>query len=612
MSLLSPIAQSPGTTPQSLPDAPVALLRLSDQGTLTACNRLALEVLGCSTADQLCGADASRLWGLDAAALGHEGVWVAGGDDPARRVRYQRDPEADGWLLSLPHVETAALLRDALALAGDRTGVPVTAPLQPLALRLGQATVDRQLLIQAGEALSACDLAPRLPVERCDLALAGKLKAGFGNLAEAIRQAVALSMQIAGEVPHLVAENDELARQTQAQGEALEGVLEATRRLTESLQGVGQDLHQIMDVAASADESARQGREAASELGAAMQEVDLRAARATEIIEVIDSVAFQTNILSINASIEAAHAGPAGRGFAVVASEIRRLAEQAASAARDIRVIVGQTSAAIGEGAQSARRTEQVLTGIGELLGRASGAMASVAEKIGAQGQEIRAIESSVDAVVALGRSNLQHAEQVARRSEALGAGTETLRDCVGLFRLPDDPMREPRHAQVRQLAEEAARRIGATLEQALDQRRIDAASLFGRDYVPIPGTSPEKFTSGFDALCDQLLPAHQEPVLLAQPWIVFAICANPDGYVPTHNLRFSQPLTGDPARDLVGNRTKRIFSDRVGRTVGAHTDPYRLQVYRRDTGQIMFDLSIPVWVAGRHWGGFRVGYTLE
>ena len=64
----------------------------------------------------------------------------------------------------------------------------------------------------------------------------------------------------------------------------------------------------------------------------------------------------------------------------------------------------------------------------------------------------------------------------------------------------------------------------------------------------------------------------------------------NPNGYVPTHNLRFSQPLTGDAARDLVGNRSKRRFGDRVGRSVGAHTDPYRLQVYRRDTGQIMFD----------------------
>ena len=146
----------------------------------------------------------------------------------------------------------------------------------------------------------------------------------------------------------------------------------------------------------------------------------------------------------------------------------------------------------------------------------------------------------------------------------------------------------------------------------ALQRRWIDADALFSRDYARIEGIEPAKYETAFDALCDELLPPLQETVLAAHPWIVFAISANPDGYVPTHNDRFCQPLTGDPARDLVGNRTKRIFSDRVGRSVGAHTDPYRLQVYRRDTGQIMFDLSVPVFVGGRHWGGFRVGYTLD
>ena len=222
------------------------------------------------------------------------------------------------------------------------------------------------------------------------------------------------------------------------------------------------------------------------------------------------------------------------------------------------------------------------------------------------------AIDRAVEQVVELGHSNLQHAAHVAELSEALGQGVATLHDCVGLFRLPPDPMQVPRHARVRELAEAGARRIGMALAAAVAEGRIGAEALFSREYKQIPGIDPPKYRTPFDALCDRILPPLQEPVANAEPWIVFAISANSDGYVPTHNQRYCQPLTGDREKDLVGNRTKRIFGDRVGRSVGAHTDPYRLQVYRRDTGQIMFDLSVPVYVDGRHWGGFRIGYSLE
>jgi len=409
-----------------------------------------------------------------------------------------------------------------------------------------------------------------------------------------------------------VGDNDELLTQSQAQVTALDTVLDATRRLLQGLKGAGDELQAVISVAASADASARQGVAAANQLGEAMREVERRSARAGEVIEVIDAVAFQTNILSINASIEAARAGPAGRGFAVVATEIRRLAEQAATAARDVRVILDESGRALSESAASAEATGQVLGGIGDLLARASQAMESVVERVSAQDQEVIAIDAAIDRVAAFSRSNLDHAGQVAARGTALAQGTDTLRDCVSLFRLPADPLGHRRHARVRDLAQAASQRIGDALSQALRQGRIDEAALFSRDYTPLPGIEPAKFTTSFDALCDEVLPALQEPVATRHPWIVFAICANPDGYVPTHNLRFTQPLTGDRAKDLVGNRTKRVFADRVGRSVGAHTDPYRLQVYRRDTGQIMFDLSVPVFVEDRHWGGFRVGYTLE
>ncbi|MGH8806348.1 MAG: methyl-accepting chemotaxis protein, partial [Noviherbaspirillum sp.] len=60
---------------------------------------------------------------------------------------------------------------------------------------------------------------------------------------------------------------------------------------------------------------------------------------------------------------------------------------------------------------------------------------------------------------------------------------------------------------------------------------------------------------------------------------------------------------------DLVSNRTKRIFNDRTGARCGSNTKPFLLQTYKRDTGEVMHDLSVPIYVNGKHWGGFRIGY---
>lgn len=80
-------------------------------------------------------------------------------------------------------------------------------------------------------------------------------------------------------------------------------------------------------------------------------------------------------------------------------------------------------------------------------------------------------------------------------------------------------------------------------------------------------------------------------------------------GYFPTHNKKYSQPLTGKYEVDLVHNRGKRIFADRTGQRAGSNTQPLLLQTYKRDTGEILHDLSVPIMVRGRHWGGFRIGF---
>ncbi len=164
-------------------------------------------------------------------------------------------------------------------------------------------------------------------------------------------------------------------------------------------------------------------------------------------------------------------------------------------------------------------------------------------------------------------------------------------------------------HDALRDAAQQAAAQVGKLFEAALASGRISGQALFERRYTPIPRTDPPKYTTSFDAFTDRVLPAIQEALLERLPQLVYAGAVDDHGYFPTHNRKFCQPLSGDYDRDLLHNRSKRIFDDRIGARCGAHTQPYLLQTYKRDTGEVMHDLSVPIYVGGKHWGGFRIGY---
>jgi methyl-accepting chemotaxis protein len=158
-------------------------------------------------------------------------------------------------------------------------------------------------------------------------------------------------------------------------------------------------------------------------------------------------------------------------------------------------------------------------------------------------------------------------------------------------------------------IAQDFSRRVTETMEGWLAAKEATEDRLFSFFYYPVPKTDPPKFTTDWDRLSDRDIQGIEEAVMTRSQTLVFAVLVDKYGYLPTHNLRYSQPLTGNMANDLVNNRTKRIFNDKTGLAAAKSTAPFLLQRYQRDTGETMVDLSVPVYVRGMHWGSVRLGF---
>ncbi len=155
-------------------------------------------------------------------------------------------------------------------------------------------------------------------------------------------------------------------------------------------------------------------------------------------------------------------------------------------------------------------------------------------------------------------------------------------------------------------LARTGAASVSKVLTDALVNGTLTEEQLFDVNYQLIPGTDPPKYRTKYDHYTDANLPPIQD-IYLEDKVVVYAVASDKNGYVPTHNTILSKTGIGNNPQ-----RTKRIFDDPVGIAASQNQEPYLLQVYKRDTGEVMWDISSPIFVNGRHWGAFRLGFSIE
>jgi methyl-accepting chemotaxis protein len=156
-----------------------------------------------------------------------------------------------------------------------------------------------------------------------------------------------------------------------------------------------------------------------------------------------------------------------------------------------------------------------------------------------------------------------------------------------------------------------AAKAVGKILDEAIDNNVLTAADAFDTAYQPYGKFDPPKYRTKYDTYADKALLSLQDE-MLKNPSVVFAVTVDNNGYLPTHNTKYQKPITGDREKDKVGNRTKRIFNDETGLAAAKNTQPGFIQVYKRDTGETMWDVSTPIIVKGKQWGNFRIGLSID
>ncbi|WGG52724.1 methyl-accepting chemotaxis protein [Rugamonas sp. DEMB1] len=301
-------------------------------------------------------------------------------------------------------------------------------------------TITRPLneAVKVARTVASGDLSSRIEVRTTEETgqLLGALKEMNDSLVRIVGQVRAGTDTIATASTQIASGNLDLSSRTEEQASSLEETASSMEELTSTVRANADNVRQASALAASASGVALRGGQMVGRVVATMEAINQSSNKIVDIISVIDGIAFQTNILALNAAVEAARAGEQGRGFAVVASEVRNLAQRSATAAKEIKVLIGDSVGQVDAGSKLVAEAGATMDEIVASVKRVTDIMGDISMATQEQSAGIDQINVAVSQMDNVTQQNAALVEQAAAAAASLQEQAGGLAEVVSVFRI--------------------------------------------------------------------------------------------------------------------------------------------------------------------------------
>jgi len=334
---------------------------------------------------------------------------------------------------------------EALAARSNATFVLIGGGLLAVALAIVSAVlIARSILLPLGQVLRATedlrsgdgDLTYRLPSMGAEF---GEISTSMNGFIEKLQAIIvqtkdATSSMSAGSL-QIARGNDDLSQRTQEQAAALEETASSMEEMTATVKQNADNARQANQLSTTARGQAEKGGVVMQKVVGAMEEINASSRKISDIIGVIDEIAFQTNLLALNAAVEAARAGEQGRGFAVVATEVRSLAQRSASAAKEIKDLISDSVTKVSVGTELVDESGKTLEGIIDAVKKVSDIVAEIAAASEEQASGIEQVNNAVTQMDSTTQQNAALVEEASAASKQLEHRAQSLVTLMAQFK---------------------------------------------------------------------------------------------------------------------------------------------------------------------------------